>query len=280
MSAFRIDTVLAAATHQLHASPTPRLDAELLLSHTLNKPRSYLFTWPETLLNTAQREQFQQLITQRQKGVPIAYLTHERAFWNLQLKVTHATLIPRPDTERLVELALSQTLPERAAVADLGTGTGAIALALAKERPKWSLTAIDKSPDALTVAKENARYNDIDNVTFLQGSWCEPLANTTVDMIVSNPPYIRDDDPHLHSGDVRHEPRSALASGADGLQDIRLIASTAQPILKPGAWLLLEHGFDQGEEVQAILSHCGYQHVCTEVDLAGQDRVTLAQKPK
>ena len=280
MNPNRIDTRLAAATQQLYTSPTPRLDAELLLSHTLNKPRSYLFTWPEATLSNIQLAQFQDLVIQRQTGVPIAYLTQEREFWNLQLKVTRATLIPRPDTERLVELALGQTLPERATVADLGTGSGAIALALAKERPKWALTAIDKSPDALAVAMENARHNGINNVTFIEGSWCEPLAHGTIDMIVSNPPYIRNDDPHLQNGDVRHEPLSALESGTDGLNDIRRITSAAKPTLKPGGWLLLEHGFDQREEVQAILSRSGYDRICTEVDLAGQDRATLAQKPK
>ncbi|WBA83062.1 peptide chain release factor N(5)-glutamine methyltransferase [Endozoicomonas sp. GU-1] len=285
MSSVRIDTALAEASRMLSASPTPRLDAELLLAHVLHKPRSYFFTWPEALLTSEQMAQLVKLIDQRKAGHPIAYLTGQREFWSLQLKVTEATLIPRPDTELLVELALGldstpdQNTESTMKVADLGTGTGAIALALARERPDWEVTAIDKSPDALAVAAENAVINDIRNTVFIEGSWCSPLAEGSMDMIVSNPPYICSNDPHLKQGDVRYEPLSALVSGVDGLDDIRVIAEHSLQSLKPGGWLLLEHGYDQGSPVQTILSRAGFTQIRTETDLAGHDRVTLARKP-
>ncbi|WP_422489028.1 peptide chain release factor N(5)-glutamine methyltransferase [Endozoicomonas sp. ALE010] len=285
MSSARIDTALAEASRMLSASPTPRLDAELLLAHVLHKPRSYFFTWPEALLTSEQMAQLVKLVDQRKAGHPIAYLIGQREFWSLQLKVTEATLIPRPDTELLVELALGldstpdQNTESTMKVADLGTGTGAIALALAKERPNWEVTAIDKSPDALAVAAENAVINDIRNTVFIEGSWCSPLAEGSMDMIVSNPPYICSNDPHLKEGDVRYEPLSALVSGVDGLDDIRVIAEHSLQSLKPGGWLLLEHGYDQGSPVQTILSRAGFTQIRTETDLAGHDRVTLARKP-
>ncbi len=288
MGKSRIDTSLAEASRMLSASPTPRLDAEILLSHVLDKPRSYIFTWPEALLTGEQMDRFLKLINQRKEGHPVAYLTGQREFWSLKLKVTEATLIPRPDTELLVELALGLALnhasqpgqmkASKVKAADLGTGTGAIALALAKEQPDWEVTAIDKSPEALAVATENAAINNIRNTVFLEGSWCSPLAKGSMDMIVSNPPYIRSNDPHLNDGDVRYEPRSALISGADGLDDIRTIAEQALQSLKHEGWLLLEHGYDQGGPVQAILSRAGFTQIRTETDLAGHDRVTLARK--
>lgn len=289
MSSARIDTSLAEASRMLSASPTPRLDAELLLAHVLDRPRSYFFAWPEALLTTGQMDQFLQLIDQRKAGHPIAYLTGQREFWSLQLKVTEATLIPRPDTELLVELALGLALnPESSPaqntqstikVADLGTGTGAIALALAKERPHWEVTAIDISPEALAIATENAIINGIRNTVFIEDSWCSPLAKGSMDMIVSNPPYIRSNDPHLKEGDVRYEPLSALVSGIDGLDDIRVIAEQSLQSLKPGGWILLEHGYDQGKPVLTILSQAGFTQIRTETDLSGHDRVTLARKP-
>ncbi|WP_419834209.1 peptide chain release factor N(5)-glutamine methyltransferase [Endozoicomonas atrinae] len=289
MSSSRIDTSLAEASRMLSASPTPRLDAELLLAHILDKPRSYFFTWPEALLTSEQMDSFFKLIDQRKAGHPVAYLTGQREFWSLQLKVSKATLIPRPDTELLVELALGlalnleiaphQNTKPKTKIADLGTGTGAIALALAKERPDWEVTAIDKSPDALAVASENAVINGIGNTVFIEGSWCSPLAKSSMDIIVSNPPYIRSNDPHLKEGDVRYEPLSALVSGVDGLDDIRDIAEQSLQSLKPGGWVLLEHGYDQGSPVQTILSQAGFTQIRTETDLAGHDRVTLARKP-
>ena len=276
----RIDTTLAGATFELSGSDTARLDAELLLAYVLDKPRSYFFTWPEKELSTEQQQQFEQLLQQRKQGKPVAYLIGEREFWSLRLQVNEATLIPRPDTELLVELALAQTLPEqqKANVVDLGTGTGAIALSLAHENPHWKVCAVDMSSEALKVAKNNAELNKVTNVTFLHGSWCEPLGDFLLDMIVSNPPYIRSDDHHLSQGDVRFEPITALASGPDGLNDIRIISRQSLPLLKKSGWLLIEHGYDQGEAVQGILHQDGFSKVQTKQDLSGQDRVTLAQK--
>ena len=278
----RIDTTLAEAARLLSASATPKLDAELLLVHVLDKPRSYFFAWPEKSLTEQQLNQFQALLQQRQQGTPVAYLIGYREFWSLRLKVTDATLIPRPDTERLVELALVQSFPHHTDdtinVADLGTGTGAIALALAKERPQWHITAVDKSPQALAVAKENASSNDIHTVQFHLGDWCSTLLPASLNMIVSNPPYIRSDDPHLQNGDVQFEPPSALASGTDGLNDIRIIARESLLALKDQGLLLLEHGYDQGEAVRTVLQQIGYKQIRTEQDLAGHDRVTLAKK--
>ena len=284
MGNIRIDAALAETTQALATSTTGRLDAELLLAHVLDKPRSYLFTWPEQLLHSTQVAELRQLVSRRQAGVPVAYLIGQREFWHLTLKVTEATLIPRPDTELLVELALNPELlswQEPSAtvrVADLGTGSGAIALALASERPHWDVVAIDKSPAALAVARENAANNRITNTRFAEGSWCSPLAQNTMSLIVSNPPYIADGDPHLKEGDVRFEPISALTSGIDGLEDIRQIAEQALPCLVPGGWLLLEHGYDQGAQVQTILAQAGYTQIRTEADLAGHDRVTAARR--
>ena len=275
---FRIDASLSWATSELTESGTTRLDAELLLSHILDKPRSYFFTWPEKELSEKEHEAYEKIVNQRKQGTPVAYLTGEREFWSLRLKVTEATLIPRPDTELLVELALSKKLPVNARVVDLGTGTGAIALALAKENPQWQMTAVDKSPEAAAVARENTITNRIHNVNVLEGSWCEPLPDLPVDMIVSNPPYIRSNDEHLQQGDVRFEPVTALASGIDGLDDIRLIARQSFEALKPGGHLLLEHGFDQGEEVRQILRDAGFDEVKTDQDLSSHDRVTSGHK--
>lgn len=274
----RIDALLNWATSELTESDTARLDAELLLSHIIDKPRSYFFTWPEKELSEKEHKAYIKLAGQRKQGIPVAYLTGEREFWSLHLKVTEATLIPRPDTELLIELALSKKLPTNARVVDLGTGTGAIALALAKENPQWQMTAVDKSPEAAAVARENAISNQISNITVLEGSWCEPLTDLPVDMIVSNPPYIRSDDEHLQQGDVRFEPITALASGIDGLDDIRLIAQQSFEALKPDGYLLLEHGFDQGVAVQQILLDAGFDDVKTDQDLSSHDRVSSGRK--
>ena len=276
-----IEVLLTEATQKLNAlapsGDTARLDAELLLSHVLHKPRSYLFTWPEKVLNDQEVSAFHQYIDKRASGLPVAYLTGQKAFWSLELQVNPNVLIPRPDTELMVELALSKTLPRDAVVADLGTGSGAIALAMAVERPNWHIYATDQSTDALATATDNAKANDIKNVTFLSGSWCNALGNTRPHMIVTNPPYIRQDDHHLKQGDVRFEPLSALASGSDGLGDIRQIIAESAHQLQPGGWLLIEHGFDQGKTVSEILASHGYNNICIEQDLAGHDRVTMGR---
>ncbi|WP_263322118.1 peptide chain release factor N(5)-glutamine methyltransferase [Endozoicomonas sp. Mp262] len=278
----RIDSLLNKAVAHLQASSALtdegyRLDAELLLCHVIGQPRSYLFTWPEKELGTSDQIAFRKLVEQRATGIPVAYLTGTREFWSLTLKVNDQVLIPRPDTELIVELALSRQLRQNAVIADLGTGSGAIALALAGEKPDWQVLAVDQSHGALATAQENARFNHINNVSFLAGSWCQPLADKKLDMIVTNPPYIREDDHHLTQGDVRFEPRSALASGKDGLEDIRQIVCDSRNHLPPGGWLLIEHGYDQGQAVAELMTGQGYIEVVTKQDLAGHDRVTMGQ---
>jgi release factor glutamine methyltransferase len=219
---------------------------------------------------------FDALLEQRASGIPIAHLTGQREFWGLPLQVSAATLIPRPDTELLVEVAL-QLGGERAdlRVLDLGTGSGAVALALAHERRGWQITATDASPPALRVAADNAAALGL-RVELLQGHWFDALpADAVFDLIVSNPPYVCDADPHLHRGDVAHEPRSALAAGADGLDDLRQIVAAAPRWLAARGWLAVEHGWDQAEAVCTLLSAAGLQRVATRQDLGGRDRVSF-----
>jgi release factor glutamine methyltransferase len=265
---------IRAAVAQL-SSESARLDAELLLCHVLGVNRSWLYAWPDKLLEAGQQQRFDELVARRAAGVPIAHILGEREFWSLTLKVTPDTLIPRPDTELLVEQAL-RLLPEDAAmrVVDLGTGSGAIALAIARERPRCRVVATDLSTAALAVAQANATRNQITNVEFRQGRWCEALGSEQFDLFVSNPPYIALNDPHLEQGDVRFEPRSALVSGRDGLDDIRQIACEVRAYLRNDGWLLVEHGFEQGGEVRAILQGNSYEQVTTWRDLAGHERVT------
>ncbi len=262
----------AAAQFQ---SESARLDAELLLCHVLGVNRSWLYAWPDKSLDALQLQRFDEVVARRAAGEPVAHILGEREFWSLTLKVTPDTLIPRPDTELLVEQALF-LLPEEAAwkVADLGTGSGAIALAIARERPRCHVVATDFSEAALAVARENAARNGISNVEFRQGRWGEALGEERFDLIVSNPPYIAEGDSHLAEGDVRFEPRTALVSGLDGLDDIRQIARDVGAHLHNGCWLLLEHGYGQGESIRAILLENGFHQVTTWHDLAGLERVT------
>ncbi len=277
-----VQQALTTAVAQLTEQPElARLDAELLLAHVLHKPRTWLHTWPEFELDTAQTQQFQQLVARRTKGEPVAHLLGRQDFWSLSLQVTPDTLIPRPETEQLVELALER-IPAGATwqIADLGTGTGAIALALAKERPRCKILATDRSAAALAVARDNGRNHGLANVEFCQGHWFEALpADMAFDMIVSNPPYIKETDPHLQQGDVRFEPVTALQAGQSGLDDLQHLIRDALPHLKPGGWLLLEHGYDQADAVTQLLQHAGYQQVNDYPDLAGQPRVTAGRKP-
>ena len=275
----RIDDLLDWAAELLANSDTARLDVEVLLCHILQKDRSFLFTWPEHELNEQQLSDFRLLVAQRQKGTPVAYLTGERDFWTLKLAVSPATLIPRPDTELLVEQALAKELPENATVADLGTGTGAIALALASERRQWTVIGVDKFKDAVKLAEQNAQRNNITNASFYQGSWCEALPDNNYHMIVSNPPYICCDDEHLSQGDVRFEPETALASGVDGLDDIRTIIQQSITRVQNGGWLLLEHGYHQAEAIQQLMRQAGFWRISTLQDLSGHDRVTQGQLP-
>ncbi|BFI95166.1 MAG: peptide chain release factor N(5)-glutamine methyltransferase [Rhodanobacter sp.] len=266
-----VRTALAAATARLGA----RVDAEALLLHVLGQSRSWLFAHADDALDLDVQTAFEALVERRAAGEPVAYLTGRRGFWTLELEVTPATLIPRAETELLVELALER-LPRDAAsrVADLGTGSGAIALAIACERPQAHVVASDASAEALAVARRNAQRHGIANVRFALGDWLAPLAGERFALIASNPPYIEASDPHLARGDLRHEPLSALASGLDGLDDIRRIVVDAGACLEPGGWLLFEHGWNQGDAVRALLVAAGYAEVFTARDLESRDRVS------
>ncbi|MCW8906421.1 MAG: peptide chain release factor N(5)-glutamine methyltransferase [Sedimenticola sp.] len=259
----------------------PRLEAEVLLCHLLQRPRSYLYAWPERALDPAQQEQLEELVRRRQDGEPIAYITGQREFWSLTLRVTADTLIPRPETEILVEQALHklQALPE-ARVADLGTGSGAIAAAIASERPGDHIIATDISTAALAVARHNFVALGLNNIETRQGSWTEALpGELKFDLLLSNPPYVADGDPHLARDGLPREPGTALTSGVDGLDDIRHLAATTREHLKPGGWLLLEHGMTQGHAVRECLSTAGYREVYTAPDLEGRERVSMGRTP-
>lgn len=257
-------------------SDSARLDIELLLCSILKKDRTFLHAWPEHELTQQQLTRFQQLLEQRLQGQPIAHILGERGFWSLNLKVTADTLIPRPDTERLVELAL-EIIPEKEQwkILDLGTGTGAIALSLAKELPACTITATDQSMDAINVAKQNALDNTISNVEFIQSDWFSNLKQQQFDIIVSNPPYIKENDPHLQLGDVRFEPLSALTSGKDGLDDLRTIIKSSQAHLTDKGVLLLEHGYDQANDVCDLLKEAGFNNVDSFKDYNDNPRVSI-----
>lgn len=272
---------VAAAIRQAAAhlsGDEARREAELLLEQVLDVNRAWLFMHPEAMLDEDAAQRFAGAIARRMKGEPLAYITGRAGFWTLELQVTPDTLIPRPETELLVELALQYLPIDRPTkVADLGTGSGAIALALASERPLATVMACDISAAALVVAQNNAQRHGL-TVQFREGSWFSPLANEVFHLIVSNPPYIAQTDPHLSQGGLPFEPYSALASGRDGLDDIAHLARHASPHLYPGGWLLVEHGFDQGAAVCALFEKAGFVEVRTERDLEGRNRVTLGRK--
>ena len=275
-----IEAALKAAVEQLieSGSDSPSLDANVLLCHVLDKPRSYLLTWPDKSLDTQQQNQFDALIERRKAGEPVAYIIGEREFWSLPLKVSPSTLIPRPDTERLVELALDKAQLIDGDILDLGTGTGAIALALASELPLRKVFGIDLREEAWQLASDNAERLGIANASFWNGSWFTPVpSGTKFALVVSNPPYIEENDPHLTLGDVRFEPKSALVAQDNGLADIKTISENARDYLLNEGWLLFEHGYDQGAAVREILQGFGYSNVETQKDYAGNDRVTLGQ---
>ncbi|WP_167145668.1 peptide chain release factor N(5)-glutamine methyltransferase [Pseudomonas sp. OTU750018] len=270
-----IESLLSHA--ELPDSPTPRLDAELLLANALGKSRSYLHTWPERELEAEQLERYQAAIVRRQAGEPVAYILGQQGFWSLDLEVASHTLIPRPDTELLVETVLALLPATPAALLDLGTGTGAIALALASERPAWRLTGVDRVAEAVALAERNRARLGLNNASFIESHWFSALAGQRYQLIVSNPPYIAADDRHLAEGDVRFEPSSALVAGADGLDDIRLIIAQAPEYLEAGGWLLLEHGFDQAAAVRELLSARGFSAVESRRDLGGHERISLGR---
>jgi release factor glutamine methyltransferase len=267
----KVKEALLTATQRLG----DRVDAEVLLAYALSKSRSWLIAHADDMLSAEHASAYTVLVEQREAGEPVAYITGRRGFWSLDLEVTPATLIPRPETELLVELALER-LPVDAAstVTDLGTGTGAIALAIARERPRARVIATDASAEALAVAQRNAERHGIKNVSFAHGDWFAPLGDQRFDVIVSNPPYIESHDPHLNQGDLRFEPISALASGVDGLDDLRRIVAEAGRHLATDGWLLFEHGWHQGEAARMLLRNAAFTKVSTTRDLEERDRVT------
>ncbi|WP_369988126.1 peptide chain release factor N(5)-glutamine methyltransferase [Pseudomonas xanthosomatis] len=264
---------------QLPESPSERLDAELLLAAALGKSRSYLHTWPERIVSSEAAETYAGYLARRRAGEPVAYILGQQGFWKLDLEVAPHTLIPRPDTELLVETALELVPATPARVLDLGTGTGAIALALASECPAWQVTALDRVEEAVALAERNRQRLGLGNVQVRSSHWYSALAGERFDLILSNPPYIRAADPHLAEGDVRFEPSSALVAGEDGLDDLRLIVAQAPQHLLPGGWLLLEHGYDQAAQVRELLAAAGFLGVVSRIDLGGHERISLGRLP-
>ncbi|MEN6584575.1 MAG: peptide chain release factor N(5)-glutamine methyltransferase [Sulfuricella sp.] len=256
-----------------------RLEVQILLCDALDVARSWLIGHDRDVVPESAAQNYSGLLTRRLAGEPIAYIIRRREFFGLEFKTTPAVLIPRPETELLVELALAR-IPENqpCKVLDLGTGSGAIAISIARNRPLATVTAVDRSPEALAVARDNAARLQAPNLRLLHSDWFGALDAQTFDLIVSNPPYVEAADPHLQRGDVRFEPLSALASGVDGLDDIRLIAAAAPQHLKPGGWLLLEHGYNQGEGCRDILRLQGFSEVESVHDLAGLERVSMGSK--
>ena len=270
-----IEQAIRWAGAELQGSDSPLLDARALLSGLLQQSLSWLLTWPEKPLSEAQWQQYQAWLARRKQGEPVAYILGQREFWSLPLEVEPSTLIPRPDTETLIEAVLELDLPTRGKALDLGTGTGAIALALASEQADWQWWAVDQSAAAVALAQRNCQRLNFDNrVTVLQSDWFSALSGMRFQLIVSNPPYIETDDPHLLQGDVRFEPASALTSGTDGLDDIRIICQQAPDYLEAGGWLLLEHGYNQAYAVAEIMRQQGFSAITCYRDLGGQQRIT------
>lgn len=289
MSNISVAQCLQRAVELESVSDSARLDIELILSYILQKNRTWLFTWPEKILTTEQSETFHIFFNRRKSGEPVAHIIGQREFWSLPLSVNNSTLIPRPDTELLVESVLelfaNDAPKQKRRCLDLGTGTGAIVLAVASEKPDWQLLGVDKSADAIALAEKNRIALQFDHVTMLQSDWFSALSvhqNETVaqqfDVIVSNPPYIDPQDPHLSQGDVRFEPRSALIADNNGLADIELIIQQSWDYLCAQGWLLLEHGYDQGAAVRDLLCARGFVQIETRRDLGGNERVSIGRK--
>ncbi|MGO4998419.1 peptide chain release factor N(5)-glutamine methyltransferase [Oceanisphaera sp. W20_SRM_FM3] len=263
---------------QLKAGESPEIDADVLLCHVLTKPRSFILAWPEYELSEPELAALKMLTKRRQIGEPIAHLTGEREFWSLNLKVSPDTLIPRPDTEIIIEAALARLPDAPATLADLGTGTGAIALALKSERPQDSIYAVEFNANAAALARLNSERLNL-AIDVRQGSWFEPLAGLKFDMLLSNPPYIDGADPHLQEGDVRFEPASALVAEEAGMADLRHLIRQAPEYLNDNGWLLLEHGWQQAALVRDYFTELGFQAVATLCDYGDNERITLAQWP-
>ncbi|WP_258872613.1 peptide chain release factor N(5)-glutamine methyltransferase [Thalassotalea euphylliae] len=276
-----IEAILTSASQQLaDVSDSPLLDAKVLLADVLEQTLTYLITWHDKPLTEVQLSVFQQMLERRLAGEPIAYIVGVKEFWSLPFFVAPSTLIPRPDTETLIELVLANHDKDNLQLLDLGTGTGAIALALASENPSWHVQAVDFNPDAVTLAQRNAQHLALTHVKIYQSDWFSAVnvqsEEDKFDIIVSNPPYIDEADPHLVAGDVRFEPKSALVANNQGLADIEHIVSEAKSYLVSGGAIYLEHGYQQGAAVRDILTANGYQNAQTEQDLAGNDRITWA----
>jgi release factor glutamine methyltransferase len=273
-----LQAMLRAAREQLAGrSDSAGLDAELLLAAALGKPRSFLYAWPDHQPTSSVRERFADSIRARAAGQPVAYTLGSKEFFGLDLAVTPAVLIPRPDTELLVEQVLERLdAGSTATIADLGTGSGAVALALARHLPAARVLATDSSAEALKVARANARELRLE-VDFLRGDWCAPLGDASVDVLVANPPYVAEGDPHL--AELAAEPLAALLSGPEGLDALRTIIGQSPRVLRTGGWLVLEHGFDQGGAVRTLLAEAGFSGVTSARDLGGHERVSLGHRP-
>ena len=272
-----IAEALRWATQHMTLSETPKLDAEVLLAHTIKRDRTYLFTWADRILEPLQQERFEQLVQRRKLGTPVAHLVGQREFWSLPLTVNDSTLIPRPDTEVLVEQALNLPMPSAATVLDLGTGTGAIALALKSSRPQWQVWAVDKMAAAVALAQQNAQTLNL-SISITQSDWFDALEpQQKFDLIVSNPPYIDANDPHLAQGDVRFEPKSALVAANNGLADIETIIQGSKQYLRSEGWLLIEHGWTQAAAVRELMQQAQFKAVTSIRDYANLERVTMGQ---
>ncbi|WIX34872.1 peptide chain release factor N(5)-glutamine methyltransferase [Salinicola sp. JS01] len=268
------DEALRHAARRLSASPSARLDAEVLLMHAHGVDRTWLYTWGDRELPAESAARFEALIERRVAGWPVAYLTGRREFWGLELDTSPVTLIPRPDTERLVEAALAVATTAQGTLLDLGTGTGAVALAFASERPDWHVLGADVEPQAVALASANGARLGLTNARFVQSDWFGALAGERFAIIVANPPYIDADDPHLGRDDVRFEPRRALVAADAGLADLRALVASAPAFLEPGGWLWLEHGHTQAGAVRALLGDAGYGQIASLSDLGGHERVS------
>jgi len=278
-SPLSVSALLAHAAARLRPLSSAVLDAQVLLGHALGRSRSELMLHAEDLVAPEALSGFEQAVQRRAAGEPLAYIVGGREFWSLDLQITPAVLVPRPETELVVERCLALCGGSSAAMADLGTGSGAIALAVGWERRGWSVTATDRSPAALELARANARALGIHNVRFVAGSWFAALGEERFDLIASNPPYVAREDPALNDPALRHEPLEALASGATGLEDLAALIAGAPPHLRSGGWLVLEHGPDQPQPLAELLVAGGFRHVRCHADLAGLARVTEAQWP-
>ena len=262
-----------------NTSSSAHLDAQILLSHILNCNSAHLIAWPEKELNLQQLKSFQKLIKQRQQGSPVAHLTGNREFWSLNFKVNNSTLIPRPETETLIEFILEKFGEKKTlTLLDMGTGTGAIAITLANEQPDWIITATDISAAAIALAKENSTMLNTESIALLQSDWFTNIPQQTFDIIVSNPPYISTDDPHLTKGDVRFEPESALTSGKTGMDDIEYLCSQAKNYLAKDGWLIIEHGYNQKTAAAECFTRNNYKNISQQNDLAGHCRMTAGNK--